>query len=213
VGVLEDPELREDRVLRLIEQIQAGVQVEDNFAEIFMQFGPAVQSYFERKRFLPEEAKDLTQDVFFRVFRNISTFRRESRFERWLWEIATNAFRNELRRRGAEKRDAIELSADSHPSRMQEDDHEELDWSVPSEIPSEMPSGEELILLKEQLDIFRSSLQELPAQMRQCCVLRYQEGMKYQEIAREMKISIETVKAHLHQARKRLIAQLKTKQP
>jgi DNA-directed RNA polymerase specialized sigma24 family protein len=42
--------------------------------------------------------------------------------------------------------------------------------------------------------------------MRLCCTLRYERGLKYQEIATLMKISIETVKAHLHQARKRLIA-------
>jgi DNA-directed RNA polymerase specialized sigma24 family protein len=41
--------------------------------------------------------------------------------------------------------------------------------------------------------------------MRTCCHLRYIEGLKYHEIAAVMKISIETVKAHLHQARKRLM--------
>jgi DNA-directed RNA polymerase specialized sigma24 family protein len=44
--------------------------------------------------------------------------------------------------------------------------------------------------------------------MRTCCLLRYVRGLKYQEIATVMKISIETVKAHLHQARKRLIEKL-----
>ncbi len=44
--------------------------------------------------------------------------------------------------------------------------------------------------------------------MRHCCTLRYEKGLKYTEIATVMKISIETVKAHLHQARKRLIDML-----
>jgi DNA-directed RNA polymerase specialized sigma24 family protein len=47
--------------------------------------------------------------------------------------------------------------------------------------------------------------------MRRCCLLRYEQGLKYQEIAVVMKISIETVKAHLHQARKRLAAKLETR--
>jgi len=44
--------------------------------------------------------------------------------------------------------------------------------------------------------------------MRLCCALRYERGLKYEEIADVMKISIETVKAHLHQGRKRLAARL-----
>ena len=48
----------------------------------------------------------------------------------------------------------------------------------------------------------------MPDQMRRCCLLRYDKELKYKDIADEMGISIETVKAHLHQARKRLIARL-----
>jgi len=44
--------------------------------------------------------------------------------------------------------------------------------------------------------------------MRLCCILRYKEGYKYHELSRLMGISIETVKAHLFQARKRLALRL-----
>ena len=64
------------------------------------------------------------------------------------------------------------------------------------------------MIKRERSARLRSALQELPPQMRTCCVLRYVRGLKYQEIATVMKISIETVKAHLHQARKRLIEKL-----
>ena len=72
---------------------------------------------------------------------------------------------------------------------------------------AEMPQ----VIKGEQLAAFRAALQELPDQMRRCCLLRYEKGLKYQEIAVVMKISIETVKAHLHQARKRLAARLEAK--
>jgi RNA polymerase sigma-70 factor (ECF subfamily) len=73
---------------------------------------------------------------------------------------------------------------------------------------AEEPSALESLIARERREKLRAALQKLPAQMRTCCILRYERGLKYQEIAKIMKISIETVKAHLHQARKRLIETL-----
>jgi RNA polymerase sigma-70 factor (ECF subfamily) len=191
-----------DPILELIEQIQAGIRVEENSEKLFRRFRPGVHSYFLRKGFSSEDSRDLTQDVFLRVFKSIHTFRRESRFERWLWEIAAHIYFNEVRRRRTEKRDGQEKSLDT-PG-------ETDDGAAPSQdLPSPGPSPEDLVVGQEQSAAFRAALQELPAQMRRCCLLRYERGLKYQEIAILMKISIETVKAHLHQARKRLAARLR----
>jgi RNA polymerase sigma-70 factor (ECF subfamily) len=186
-----------DPILELIAQIQAGIHVEENSAKIFRRFRPGIQSFFTRKGFSGEDSRDLTQDVFFRVFNRIDTFRGESRFERWLWEIATNVYYNAIRRRRAEKRDGRETSLDGP---VATDDGR----NATPEIPASDLSPEELIIQSEQLAAFRAALQTLPYQMRRCCILRYERSMKYQEIAIVMKISIDTVKAHLHQARKRL---------
>jgi RNA polymerase sigma factor (sigma-70 family) len=190
-----------DPILELIEQIQKGIRVEENFEKLFRRFRPSVQSFFVRKGFSAEDSRDLTQDVFLRVFKGIDTFRRESRFERWLWEIATHVYFNEVRRRRTEKRDGMEQSLDTP---MENDDG----LSPSPGLPSPGPNPEEQVIQHQQIVIFRAALQELPAQMRRCCLLRYEQGLKYQEIAILMKISIETVKAHLHQARKRLAARL-----
>jgi len=187
----------DDPLLELIRQIQAGIRVEENFEELFRRFRPLVHSFFLRKGFSTEESKDLTQEVFFRVFKSIDTFRGESRFERWLWKIVDSIYLNELRRRKTEKRHAIEQSLDTRTESGDE----------PSPAPQFAApdlSPEELILQRQDLAALRSAFQKLPDQMRRCCILRYEEGLKYQEIADEMEISIETVKAHLHQARKRL---------
>jgi RNA polymerase sigma-70 factor, ECF subfamily len=191
--------VEEDPTLELVVQIQAGIRVEKNFEELFHRFRPAVRSYFSRKGFAPEECKDLTQDVFLRVFKRIDTFQRKSRFERWLWEITTNTYFNELRRRRTEKRAGIERSLDA-PS--------EGEPCPALEIPADQLSPEEEAIRRELRKSLRATLHELPDQMRRCCILRYEKGRKYQEIAVIMKISIETVKAHLHQGRKRLIDRL-----
>jgi RNA polymerase sigma-70 factor, ECF subfamily len=190
----------QDPSLRLIELIQAGIDVEENSRKLYELHYRKIIGFFRKKGFSPEESRDLTQEVFSRVFQAIDSFRRESRFERWLFEIAANAFRNELRRRKAEKRDAVELSIDVSPE----------EEGVPG--AREPASGErdtlEVMIEREGHAKLLAAFQELPPQMRTCCLLRYVRGLKYQEIAKVMKISIETVKAHLHQARKRLIEKL-----
>jgi RNA polymerase sigma factor (sigma-70 family) len=190
----------QDPSLRLIEKIQAGINVEESSRQLYELHYRKVIGFFRKKGFPPEDSRDLTQEVFSRVFQAIATFRRESRFERWLFEIAANAFRNELRRKGAEKRDAVELSIDVSPE----------DEGAPGarEPASEEQDAREVMIERERKGALLSEFQALPPQMRTCCLLRYVRGLKYQEIATVMKISIETVKAHLHQARKRLIEKL-----
>ncbi|HEX4959628.1 MAG TPA: RNA polymerase sigma factor [Thermoanaerobaculia bacterium] len=194
--------MEHDPILELIEQIQKGIRVEESSEKLFRRFRPAVQSFFSRKGFTAEESRDLTQEVFYRVFKGIHTFRRESRFERWLWEIAAHIYFNEVRRRRTEKRDGLEQSLDT-PVENDDGDHRPT-----TGFPSSDPSPEERAIQGERLALFRAALQELPDQMRRCCLLRFERGLKYQEIAIVMKISIETVKAHLHQARKRLAARM-----
>ena len=59
-------------------------------------------------------------------------------------------------------------------------------------------------ITREQLGILQGALAELPEQMRQCVCFRLQGDLKYREIAEVMQISIQTVKSHLHHAKKRL---------
>src|SRR6185295_11930373 len=136
----------DDSLLELIRQIQAGIRVEENFEKLFRRFRPLVHSRFLHKGFSVEESKDLTQEVFFRVFKGIDTFRGESRFERWLWEIADNIYLNELRRRKAEKRHAIEQSLDAKA--------ESDDGSSPAmEIAAPDLSPEERVLQQQGLAV------------------------------------------------------------
>jgi RNA polymerase sigma-70 factor (ECF subfamily) len=193
--------VNDDPILELIRQIQAGIRREENFERLFRRFRPLVSSFFIRRGFSSEESRDLTQDAFLRVFKGIDTFRGDSRFERWLWEIADNIYLNELRRRKTEKRHAIEQSLDAPV--------ENADGSSSTmELPDPEAGPEDAVIRRQSLKALRAAFKDLPDQMRRCCILRYEKGLKYQEIAVVMKISIETVKAHLHQARKRLTSRL-----
>jgi RNA polymerase sigma-70 factor, ECF subfamily len=188
----------QDPTLRLIENLQMGIDVDESSRKLYELHSRKVIGFFRRRGFSNEDSEDLTQDVFARVFNAIDTFRRESRFERWLFEIALNVYRNKLRSLGAEKRVAQEVSIDDTP----EDDNGAGSRVEPV---SKEKGALDTMIARERRKALREAFAELPAQMRRCCELRYIHGLKYHEIAKVMKISIETVKAHLHQARKRLM--------
>ena len=186
-----------DSGLELIEKIQAGIQREESLRKLFNAYYHPVLLFFRRHGFTAEESRDLAQDTFLQIFKAIDNFRGESRVPVWIFGIATNVRRGELRRSRAVKRDGIEQSID---------------------LPGEARFHHELVAMtagpldqavrSEERNRIREALRKLPPQMSMCCLLRYERGLKYQEIATLMNISIETVKAHLHQARKRLAVAL-----
>jgi len=192
----------DDPSRRLVELIQKGIDVEGNCERLFKLHARKVRNFFLRHRFSPEETRDLTQDVFLRVFKGIGSFRLESRFETWLFEIADHVYQNELRRRGTTKRKGWEISLETGGQ------SEEGEDSTPFEPPPSPPRALDEVLERERVERLSRAIQELPEQMRTCFLLRYGQGRKYKEVAILMKVSIDTVKAHLHQARKRLKLEL-----
>jgi RNA polymerase sigma-70 factor (ECF subfamily) len=192
------PPLDGDPTLRLIELIKAGVEVEANSELIYKLHSRGIRNFFLRKSFSAEDARDLTQEVFLRVFRGLGSFRFESRFETWLFEIADHVCQNEMRRRGTGKRRGVEISLDTGG---QTGDAEEPEPVEPQPVP---PTALRDILEKERAKDLNEAIQELPEQMQACFRLRYGQERSYEEIAAIMGVSINTVKAHLHQAKKRL---------
>jgi RNA polymerase sigma-70 factor (ECF subfamily) len=156
--------------------------------DLFQRYYRPVVAFFQNKGFSTEESRDLAQETFLRVYRYRERFRGESSPVTWLFQIATNLYKNQLRSQAAQKRDAEEVSLDSTDAKDPESEDNALDM---------MLSGERSRLLRE-------ALKELPPQMQKAVMLRVTGDMKYREIAEEMKVSIETVKAHLYQARQHL---------
>ncbi len=193
--------VEEDPSRRLVELIKAGSDVEGNFERLFKLHGRRVRNFFNQRGFSTEEASDLTQDVFIRVFKGIASFRLDSGFKTWMFEIADHVYQNELRRRGAVKRKGWEISIETGG----QDEEGEPSLFEP---PPSKPRALEDVLERERSEALSQAIQELPDQMRTCFLLRYGQDRKYKEIAVIMGISIDTVKAHLFQARKRLKLEL-----
>jgi RNA polymerase sigma factor (sigma-70 family) len=188
-----------DRVVVLVERIQAGTDYESSCRELYDLFRRRVFAFFAARRFSVDECAGLTQDTFIRVFLGIGRLHSAPRFATWLFEIAANVYRNELRRRGAGKRDAYEESIED----LVQSEAAGRPDALPA-LSSKAPDPLEDTLRRERLESLRAELDLLPPQMRRCVYLRLYQDLKYREIAVLLNISIETVKAHLHQAQKRL---------
>lgn len=178
--------------------LELGEAGEDGERLVFYKYQSRIQRFFEKKGISPAEAQDLTQETFLRVFRSEARLENREQMEAWIFEIARNVRVNALRAKGTLKRAATVISLDE-PGIEGE----------PREVTNPALSTDEQDALanaitREQLRALQNALAELPEQMRHCVRLRLQDDLKYKEIAKIMRISIETVKSHLHQAKKRL---------
>lgn len=177
------------RIHDAIADYQAGRDSERAFQVVFDAYYGPIRRFFGRKGFSPQDSLDLTQETFVGIAKGLKTYRREARLETWLFTIATTTFLKRLRTRATAKRRGQEVEPDD----------------VGAD-PALAVRGDQLdrVLDVEYRRALRRAVRELPEQMRQCLTLRIYQDLKYREIAAIMQLSIETVKVHLFQARKRL---------
>ena len=179
-----------------IDRWQRGIDPEESFRRIHRHYYPLVRSFFARRGFTEQEIEDLAQETFFRVSRKLKGFRGDSQFETWLFQVTANVYKNELRSRTAQKRDAQEVSLED--SEVSPPGGEGVSLTA---VEAGVLDG---MLTDERAEILHRAMAELPPQMRRCVELRVYWDLKYREIAVLMGVSIDTVKAHLFQARQLL---------
>jgi RNA polymerase sigma factor (sigma-70 family) len=133
----------------------------------------------------PQDAEDLTQDVFIRVFRSLSSYRPGS-FEGWLHRITTNLFLDGVRRHARQRtapwldEDAVERVADAEPDPGQLLDAAYLDADV------------------------QAALDDLPADFRAAVLLCDVEGLTYEEVGDVLGIKLGTVRSRIHRGRRQM---------
>ena len=176
----------QDEIARAIAAFQAGRDPEGAFAVLFERYFRPIRRFFARKNLPPDVCLDLTQDVFLGIYRGLTAYRPEARFETWLYAIAHNAYLKHLRAQRAGKRQGVEVAVDdaAHP------------------VAGDDPLNR--VLDDERQRRLHDAVATLPDQMRRCLKLRLDQGWSYRQIATLAGISEETVKAHLFQGRRRL---------
>jgi RNA polymerase sigma-70 factor, ECF subfamily len=165
----------------------------ETFETIYRAHWHPLVRFFANRGFGSADSEDLAQETLYRVFVGLKDFRSQSNVTTWLLRVASNVWRNELRSRHAAKRSALEVDFDARS-----------DTNKVQIEPVQEPSIESEILAREQVEPLRRALTELPPRMRRVLSLRFGQDLKYREIAQLLRISTDTVKAQMFQARQRL---------
>ena len=144
-----------------------------------------------------DDALDLSQEVFLRVFRTLRAFRGQSALRTWIYRIVINQARNRQRwwRR---RRRADQVSLDEHAS-----SHGEL----PAR--SEVSSPDRRYDQKETAERLWRAVNQLPFEQKSAIVLREIDGLSYEEIAFSVGVVVGTVKSRLARARDTLREELR----
>jgi RNA polymerase sigma-70 factor, ECF subfamily len=171
------------------------------FRQLFDRYHRPLWRFFARRGCPPEQCDDLTQETFLRVYTSRDGFRGEARFETWLYRIAINSHRKSLRYGAAQMRAANEVPLETPGGVRAEAEAAGTGFPCGAQVNG---GPLEQVLADERRRILAAAIDGLPDQMRRCVLLRVYQGLAYKEIAVVMQVSIETVKAHLFQARKRL---------
>jgi RNA polymerase sigma-70 factor, ECF subfamily len=142
-----------------------------------------------------DEALDLSQEVFLRVFRTIGTFRGQSALRTWIYRIVINQARNRQRWWSRRHRSA-QVSLDQHLQQC--GDVESTSVALP----------DRLLASKEAAASIWRALERLPFDQRTALILRELDGLRYEEIAFSLGVAVGTVKSRLTRARQALRAEL-----
>jgi RNA polymerase sigma-70 factor (ECF subfamily) len=143
------------------------------------------------------EALDLSQEVFLRVFRTIHRFRGQSALRTWIYRIVVNQAHNRLRwwrRRNRAQQVSLEDHVRTHGD----------------PVAAEAGVAPDRLLARKQLAArIWAALEALPFEQKTAIVLREIDGLRYEEIAYSLGVAVGTVKSRLARARETLRAQLR----
>lgn len=162
------------------------------FNALLLRFQDRVFNLVRRLVGSPEEARDVTQEVFVTVFEKIETYRGDASLATWLYRIAANQAKNRIK----------------YLSRRKEKQSESLDaMTVPpteSRLSAAIPRPDQAVARERVARLVDRALGELDDEQRLVVVLRDVEGQSYEDIAEITGLQLGTVKSRIHRARTRL---------
>jgi RNA polymerase sigma-70 factor (ECF subfamily) len=180
----------------LIEQAKQGD--EDAFAEIVRRYKNPIINYLYRFLNDYEEAVDLAQETFVRVYFAIERYHRGFAFSTYIYRIATNLAISEMRRR--RRRRLLSLSG------LFQSDYEETAEYQPRD-ERILPDAE--LVDDEQSRVIAKAIAALPEKYRVAIILRDVQGRSYEEIAAIMELGLGTTKSRINRGRGLLREKLK----
>ncbi|HEV2436147.1 MAG TPA: RNA polymerase sigma factor [Verrucomicrobiae bacterium] len=145
-----------------------------------------------------DDANDLAQETFVRVFRARAGFRPNEKFSTWLYTIAANLARNQFRWRSRHRNVSLET------------DSPETDQTLGSTLPANEPAPNEQALTAERAAAVRVAVDKLPGDLREAIVLCEWEERSVAEAAAILETTPKAVESRLYRARQILRERLKS---
>jgi RNA polymerase sigma-70 factor, ECF subfamily len=180
----------EDAVL--IEALREGREAA--YEELIERFQQPVYNLVFRLMDDSADAADVAQEVFLKVFRNITHFRGDSSLKTWIYRISCNEAYNQRRWFTRHRRNEVGLDAGE----------EDGSPTLNSVLPDRARSAFDVVCDREMRALVEDALTELNPQFRAAVVLRDIEDLSYEEIAEVLQISLGTVKSRILRGREGL---------
>jgi RNA polymerase sigma-70 factor (ECF subfamily) len=170
------------------------------FQKIYDTFQPKILRYLTRL-IGESEAEDLTQETFVKVHQGLENFRGESQLSTWIYRIATNTALDRLRSPSFQRVAQTSLSENL-------DESELADKVICTE--EKKPLIEKQLIREEMNECIRGYIERLPESYRTVLVLSEWEGLRNNEIAEILGVTLNTVKIRLHRGKEKLKEELET---
>jgi RNA polymerase sigma-70 factor (ECF subfamily) len=139
-----------------------------------------------------DDAEDLTQEIFVKLFRSLGTYDRRAKFDTWLTNVTRNLCIDHYRRR---RREAVRITDDVDPDALQFD---------------QLVSAPDVELARhDDIAMVRRALAKLPPPYREAVALRDVHDLSYEEIARRLRLPEGTAKSRVNRGRKELARHLR----
>jgi RNA polymerase sigma-70 factor (ECF subfamily) len=176
----------------LVAELKSGS--EQAFALLIAQYSHPIYSLIARSLRDPADAADVTQDVFIKVFRNISSFHGEASLRTWIYRIALHEASNQRRWWGRHKRQELTIDAPF-------DNDEGETFCLADALATRDASPYDCAARSEVRAHVEAALQTIPEVFREVVILREIEGFGYEEIAEILNVNLGTVKSRLTRGR------------
>jgi len=155
-------------------------------------------NYLARSLGDENDAADIAQDTFVRVYQNRAKFNPERKFSTWLYTIATNLVKDRFRYRSRHPQVSLDATNDSTGHNLGEI------------LPEDKPSARETLEADERAEIVRRAVAALPEELRLPLVLAEYEDRSHAEISEVLGCSTKAVETRIYRARRQLRISLAT---
>jgi RNA polymerase sigma-70 factor, ECF subfamily len=165
--------------------------------DLMERHAPAVFHFLCRMLNNEDDANDLAQETFVRVFRARETFRSTEKFSAWLFTIAANLARNQIRWRSR------------HPNVSLDAKIGAAEQTLARTLPSPASAPNEQLLAVERTAAVRAAVNQLPADLREAIILCEWEEQSMADAARILEVTPKAVESRCYRARQILRERLK----